>query len=135
MGEYNFTRVLGEAVVLPIFGASGSPTACHEDLGDARQLLLENDVFAPGLQKLRRFCNARMRPYIVFDGITFLNIINTFPFFKICFLEHVTRWNPTRFPPTDPFRHQDDQVARKDETKQGETPEASRACTNCRRAK
>ena len=42
--------------------ASRSPNDCRENFGDVPKLhLLENDVFAPRLQKLRRFCPARAR--------------------------------------------------------------------------
>ena len=130
----HFTKCRGTPVCPESFqvGASGSPTACHEDLGEDGAshvcLRLESDIIDPSHQKFRRFCSARMRPYIVLDGITSLNTINTLSFFKISFLERVTGWNPKRFPPTDPFRHQDSLVARKVKAR-GKTPQVSHVCT------
>ena len=116
-------------------GASGSPTACHEDLDeDGASHVCSNLKLTSLTPVFKSFEDsvARMRPYIVLDGITSLNIITTLPFFKISFLERVTGWNPKRFPPTDPFRHQDNLVAKKVKAKQGETPQVSHVCTRSR---
>ena len=114
-------------------GASGLPTACHEDLGEDGAFHVCSCLKVTSLTPvLKSFADSVVSECVRTLSSTGSHIINALPFFKISFLERVTGWNLKRFPPTDPFRHQDNLVARKVKAKQGETPQASHVCTRFR---
>ena len=145
----NCTHVSGEAMVLPIFprkaevprvpesfhvGASGAPTACHEDFGA--------DAVSKNCSHLRD--NRCSLPFVASSNqqrrepssssshrVTYASTINQLPF-KTSFLERVADWNHERFPSTNPFHHKEHAVAKMYNCQQEDTQKSSRACVTCR---